>query len=293
MGDIGFMGIAKELLFGGLSNPFNNIKYGVVDNETGQVVRAKPTEPQNVATIYTSAKILSQSISSIPIHISKNGKPYIKHDKYMMLNCRMSGIYNNQEFWSTLEYHRSIYGNAFVDLRRGNEILPPICCCDYKVKNGVLEYHFNYSLDPKYSDLTGRSGDEWIKAKDLLHFKGMSPDGIMGLPPISAIAHSMGIVDRATNTIKAFYDNQAMSPMSLESKIDTAAAAKVTLEGLDTFLSKYTGAANAGRPIQLPPNTKLTPLSIHFADAELIATMKFSKDEIYTMYFFINVIFRL
>lgn len=279
---IGFLDIAKEMLFGGFSSPFN-VKYGVYNPEMTSVT-PKKVEPQNMATVYTAAKILSQNFSTIPIHISKDGKPYKEHSKYAMLYCRMSPIQNNQAFWQTLEYHRCIYGNAFVSLIDNNEILPPNCLCDYEIKNGKLRYEFNWDMDTRYSQLTGKTGKQWINAEDLLHFKGMSVDGIMGLPPISAINHAMQIMNKATGTITSFYDNYAMSPMSIESKIDTAAAAKVTTEALETFTAKYTGASNAGKPIQLPPNTKLTPLAIHFADAELIETMKFSKDEIYTMY---------
>lgn len=283
----GFFDIAFEMFRGFNGTNLGSFRYGVYESNTPSD-QSKDIEPQNLSVVYMCARILSGTISMMPINVVKDGRPYDKHEIQYNLKHRMSDYMNNQTFWSTIEYQRNIYGNSFIDKRNGKFNIIPINIVDdwdYKGQGGGLRYHFNWDLDSegnKRRKVPRKA--EWVAAKNVLHIKGMSADGVMGLPPVSAAMHNMKIMDKATSTISNFYDNRAMSPMSLESKVDTAAGAKVTLEGLKGFNAKYSGAVNAGKAIQLPPNTKLTPLQIHFADAELIATMKFTKDEICSMY---------
>jgi len=284
-----FFDIALEMLWG-LQNR-SSVKYEVYESNipsNDETIHAP--EPTNVATIFSAAKILSSAVSQMTVRVLKENEDYDNFREAYSLKYRMSEIYNNQAFWSTLEYHRNIYGNAFVDRRNGsNRIIHPALISDYDFKgpNDGLRFHISWSrakelVGKKYKSY--KKEDEWVDAKDLYHFKGLSVDGVFGLPPVSAIAQSMTIMDRASNTIMSFYKNRALSPMALESTVNSAAGAKLLSESVDIFKRKYGGTYNAGKVVQLPPNTKLTPLAIHFADAELIATMRFTRDEIYTMY---------
>jgi len=270
-----------------------SLKYDVYESSTPIVMQdgiGDPVEPNNMLTVFTAAKILSSSISQLDLQILKESEDYPEFRHYYNLRFRMNDVQNNQVFWSTLEYHRSIYGNAFVDLRKGrNEIIHPSIVTDYDFKGngkGGLRFKIEWSLagDNILDKRHTRRSDEWINNKDLLHFKGISVDGVFGLPPVSAAMQAMQIMDKASNTVISFYNNRALSPMALESTINTAAGAKATLEGAQRFNTKYTGTYNAGKIMQLPPNTKLNPIAIQFKDAELVATMRFTKEEIYTMY---------
>ena len=291
--NISFFDIAAEMLMGIKQFGFGRIKYNVFESDVPvqlQDGNVKQPEPVNVATIYTASKKLSEALSSMPIKIKKESEIVKDHKLSFPLMYRMNDSQNNQVFWSTLEYHRNIYGNAFVDIRYSkNKIIHPALISDYDFngKGGSLRYKVSWSMAKR---LIGRDipnapeEDEWIESRYMLHFKGMSVDGVFGLPPVTAAQYAINIMDKASNTIVQFYNNKAMSPFALESTISTASGAKVTTELIEKFKQKYTGTFNAGRAITLPPNTKLTPLQIHFADAELIGTMNFTKDEIFTMY---------
>jgi len=286
-----FSDVIADIMFWGLKGHGRPVKYEVYEsNIPSNVDSSKAPEPSNVATIYTAAKILSSAFSQIELQVLKDNFEFDKFRLYYEMKYRMSELMNNQVFWSTLEYHRNIYGNAFVDKRSGrNFIIHPALISDYDFKgeNDGLRFKIAWS---RAKDLIGnkyrvlRNSDEWIESKDLFHFKGMSVDGIFGLPPVSAVAHAMNITDKASNTISSFYDNRAMSPMALESTVATAASVKAMQEAMNVFKMKYQGTYNAGKVVQLPPNTKLTPLAIHFADAELIETLRFTREEILTMY---------
>lgn len=243
-------------------------------------------EPHNHTTIYTCCRILADNLSRMPIEVKRDGKPDPKHKLYSKLRYKPNNYQNTQMFWSTVEYNRDTFGNAFVDIRREDwEIIPPQTITDYELKNGQLTYIIDWSLDPYQEKGKQRATKiERIPAQKLLHFRGISGDGIIGLSPIAAALQNMKIRDKATGTIVSFYNNRAVSPLAIESRLDSPSAARAFSEGMDKFEKTYVGVQNAGKPIQLPPNTKLTPLSIQFADAQLIETLKFTRDEITAMY---------
>jgi HK97 family phage portal protein len=272
--------------FSGYASGFST-HYGVFEAEAPDT--RKEVEPQNMSTVYMCTKILSSTISMMPLEIKKKDKLYKKHDLYYNLRYRMSDNQNNQVFWSTIEYMRNIYGNAFVDIRKNKFDIIPIEIVDdwdFKGTGGKLRYHLNWALElEKFDKRTIPVKSEWVDAKDILHFKGMSADGVMGLPPVMAAFIHMKIMDKASNTLTSFYDNRAMSPMSLESTLpDGAGASKIMIEQMEKFQNKYSGTSKSGKTIHLPPNTKLTPLQLSMVDAELINTLRFSRDEICNMY---------
>ena len=263
-----------------------NIRYDVYESSIPE--KEKNVEPNNVLAVYTASKILASAISQIPIEVMKGAKPYTESKYYFSLRHRMSDIVNNQVFMSTIQYYLGIYGNAFAKII-GDKFLMvhPALISDVRYNGGVLEYQIAWSKTKKLlgdGAIQFSKDDEWVSANDMLHFKGLSADGIFGLPPVSAAMYSMKILDKASSTIVSFYKNRAMSPMALESTIGTAAAAKSLVEQTDEFNKKYGGNLNSGKTVTLPPNTKLTPLAISYADAQLVETMKFSKDEIFTLY---------
>jgi phage portal protein BeeE len=84
--------------------------------------------------------------------------------------------------------------------------------------------------------------------------------------------------------IDSFYANNATSAMAIETTIDKAALFKDLGTSTDTFLEKYVGVENAGKPIRLPPNTKLVPIHQKFADAQVIETQKHAREEIANLF---------
>lgn len=72
--------------------------------------------------------------------------------------------------------------------------------------------------------------------------------------------------------------------MAIETTLDKAAFFKDMNTSTDTFIEKYVGVENAGKPIRLPPNTKLVPIHQKFADAQVIETQKHAREEIANLF---------
>lgn len=246
--------------------------------------------PEKIATVFTCCKILSENLSRMPMYVEQEnqfGKIALsRHRLSYLLRFRPNNYQNAQNFWSTVEYHRNYYGNAFVRVYKNQfsaypqsfEILHPALVKDYYFKGGALYYKI-YNVDYQQ--------DEEINAEDILHFRGLSEDGIIGLSPLVAIERQTNINERATSTMDNFYKNNATSPHALTTELPgqlSGPAAGILKESVTDFNNEYTGPQNAGKMIRLPIGSKLQTIAMQFADAQLIETLRFTREDISAAY---------
>ena len=245
--------------------------------------------PDKISTVFTCCRVLSENLSRMPLSVfveNDNGRVELKrHRLSYMLHFRPNNYQNAQQFWSTIEYHRNYFGNAFARVyKNGNafpvslEIIHPGMVKEYYFNRGELVYVIVNPLNQR---------EEIVSAWDMLHFRGISEDGIIGLSPLVAIQRQTNINERGTSTIDNFYKNNATSPMALETALPpnlsgpAAGALKSTKEN---FQEENAGPTNAGKWITLPIGTTLKPIAMQFADAQLIETLKFTREDISAAY---------
>jgi len=247
-------------------------------------------QPEKIATVFTCCKILSDNLSRMPLSVwvdNETGKVEMKrHRLTYLLKTRPNNYQNAQQFWSTVEYHRSEFGNALVRVHKDSttafpqslEIIHPGYMRDYYFSGGNLYYRF---VQPDTNvEIT-------VPGTDILHFRNMSEDGIIGLSTLVAIERQTNINERATSTIDNFYKNNATSPMALETDLPgnlSGPAAGVLKETSTNFQERYSGPTNAGKWIHLPIGTRLKSIAMQFADAKLIETLRFTREDISAAY---------
>lgn len=246
-------------------------------------------QPEKIGTVFTCCKVLSENLSRMPLSTwSDNDKGRLeltRHRLTYLIKYQPNNYQNAQQFWSTIEYHRNYYGNAFARVYKNAngfpeslEIIHPALIREYEFRNNQLFYKV---INP------ANNAEIIINAGDMLHFRGMSEDGIIGLSPLVAIERQTNINERATSTIDNFYKNNATSPMALETALPgnlsgpAAGALKATRED---FEARYTGPENAGKWIHLPIGTTLKSIAMQFADAKLIETLRFTREDISAAY---------
>ncbi|WP_430811274.1 MULTISPECIES: phage portal protein [unclassified Carboxylicivirga] len=257
------------------------VRQGVFNPDAIHSVRE---EPENGAAVYTCCKILSDNFSRLPVVVKHNGEVVSDHKISKLFNGKPSSFINRQQLLALAEWERNTYGNSFVEILDSGKLMPIDAgrIINYEVTPaGNLRYEVMTAADPRLkSDHFIRS--RWIESKDMLHFKHTG--FIMGLSPISAAAANLKLLQNASDTVNSFYRNRAVIPQALESTVSDPKQYAMLKDDRDNFESKYQGALKSGKTAVLPVNSKLLPLAVHFADAELIGTMKFSRDEICTMF---------
>lgn len=247
-------------------------------------------DPSKIATLYTCCSILSNNLSRMPISVFiDNGKTEIelkRHRLSYLLKYQPNDYQNAQQFWSTIEYHRNEYGNGIARIHRNKqngyptslEIIHPGYFKSYEFINGILVYSImNYETQQ----------EQQILASDILHFRGLSENGIIGLSPLVAIERQTNINERATATLDNFHKNNAVSPNAIETEIPgtlTASGKSVLTSSKKDFIEQNVGPANAGKFIHLPVGSKIKSMAMQFADAQLIETLRFTREDISAAY---------
>jgi len=265
----------------------STVRYAPVDM-TGAFLNV---EAEQVAAVFTCTKILADNLSRMPINVvdeNANNKKLADHRLSTVLRYAPNNYQNPQSFWSTIEYNRDLYGNAYALIHRNKangavqslEIIPSNAVISAKVMNGALYYQIDFKL----CTLNSRSDTAWMRSDEVLHFKTVSKDGIFGISPLTPLANYVQILGKAAQMVDNFYANNATSALAIETTLPNNAVAQKTKDATEDFIEKYAGPQNAGKPIKLPPNTKIVPIHQKFADAQLVETQAFIRDQIGHLY---------
>jgi len=268
-----------------------NFIYGTedtyVDNVIPQIINGKaPFKLNNadqIATVYTCAKIYADSVSRLPINVIKlqndGSKLVDKTDSlYPLLHYQPNSYSTPHKFFSTLEYMRNLNGNAYAEIIRngsGNvlslKMLSPSRFIEAKINtNGNLIYKFH---DEKIKDKVRA-----YPAENILHFYNVTKDGITGVSPLTALRLGLSTTWKGMKTIDTMYDQELRTTKALKypSMVPNKKAQK---EAIEQFQSHAAGAQAPG-VITLPDGADLIDLQITLADAEFIQTIKFNKSDI-------------
>ena len=289
-----------QSLFG---NPFNNSKV-VLGAEATELQRLQDylnfttvnfqiEQGETISSVYTSCKILAEDVGSFPVNLYQNdskgeydeeGKKVTLRDdlRYQLLHYNPNTYTTSNTFFSTLEYIRNVKGNSFAKIDRDNNgfitgfrIIPPACITTYKIVNDQLFYLYQKDTETE---------PVWLDSMEVLHFRSLSNDGVWGMNPIEKLRLNLSTTYKAFTTIDKFYDNNATSPKALKTTIPEGINPKDWQAKVVDFTEKYGGFKNAGKIISLPPFTELQDITLSFADAEFINTIRFNADQIAALY---------
>jgi HK97 family phage portal protein len=262
---------------------FNYITTGKYTQNTGL------TGVEEISTIYACFKLLSQSISQMKIGLTdKDGKEY--QDRlgwWKLLRTKPNKHQSWNDVLSTTEYHRSKYGNAFWWKRHNSGtgqvksiyVINPADLYNwrYDFKTDTVWYYFKLT-EPSTGGLIR---DLTVSSKDIVHFKAITDNGVLGLAPLAALALNMAVFSKALQTTDNYYENGALGVQVLETLQvpKGSAVAKDIKEEAKELKDEYFGFRNTGSIIPLPPGTSIKNVSNNFKDADMIAMLHFNKKE--------------
>lgn len=248
------------------------------------------SDAEKLSTVVTCIKILSDTISRLPVHIyqdSESGHLPDKEDyRYSFLHYSPDGIMNSQSFFSALEYNRNLKGNAFALISRSTttgkvqslHFIPSSYIGGYKFLGGMLYYIYYEPQENK------KTKERLINSEDMLHFKMTTKNGYWGINPIEIQRLNMSTIWKAKNTVDAFYENNAFTPKVLKTTIPDANFIKTVNESIQKFKSVNVGPQNAGQIITLPPFTEIQELSLDVVDEKFITSQKFDNAQLASFY---------
>ena len=143
--------------------------------------------------VYTCAKILSESIASLPVglYASEEGQilQLTSDRRNFLISQEPNELYTSYDFRATAMVHLALHGNFYADIIRDGNRRPvklriienPNWVIPELDLNGNLWYRvYDYKVNGQM-----RERETPVRPRDIIHVKGMSTDGIVGKSPIS------------------------------------------------------------------------------------------------------------
>ncbi len=225
--------------------------------------------------VYSCINVLSESIASLPLTIRLNNQEVQDFYLYKLLKLRPNeeqSIYEVLQ-WLTIDYYR--YGVAFAFCPRdkfSNEIigiypLPANMVKPFRDENSNVFYGYK----------------DWVfEAKDVVVLRNFYCRGIEGNAQIDLQKNTLGI-SAATEAFAGSSYTKGLFPSGFVSLKDNSTQEELE-ELKDQFLSKFSGANNAGNILLSSCINDYKPFAIDNTKAQMIESRKFNRSIIAGLY---------
>ena len=230
--------------------------------------------------VWSAVRLLSESISILPVNIyqrEKNGDKTLalNNPSYYLLHNEPNNYMSSVAFFEKIMMDLCLSGNSYVHIVRSPgglvQSLIPLNSQDIKVKiNDEQVFYHN-----KKSDLV-------LDEYNVLHFKGVSQDGIMGLSPITQNANAVGWGMALEEYGSKYFTNSAKLSGVLET--DRALSEEAISRLRTSFSNTYNQLQNAQSTAILEEGLSFKPITISPEQSQFLASRIFSITEIARMF---------
>jgi HK97 family phage portal protein len=243
-----------------------------------------PETAMRLSTVYSCIKVLSETVSTLPCHLYKLSADRVSktHQWSDMMHSLVYRSPNDwqtaQEFWQMQVVNLCLRGNSYSYIVRGESgrvvSLHPIptdsVSVDVQHQNQIT-YHV--TIGEKGSQRT-----MMLKPSEVLHFKGMTTDGIRGISPISYQGALLGGAIEQRDHANNVFSNGSTPRGVLQ--VDGTLSDDAYKNLKESWDSAHGGTRNANRVALLEAGVKFEPISMSPGDVQLIETRKMSREEI-------------
>lgn len=254
---------------------------------SGQIVTADTAI--RVMAVYRAVRLLSQTIASLPIRVFKvmgNGAlaPAEQHPLHDLLTYRPNKWQTPFEWKEQMGGHLELRGNGYSELisdgrGRVREMIPLHPDRVYPKR----EFVPGFDEEVQYYEFWPKNGPMRVVYPDeMLHLRGYSIDGLIGLSPISIARETVGLTMAAEEHAARFFSNNA-SPggvLSTPKTMDETAQKRLK----KSWEAMHSGSRNAHRVAVLEDGLTWTQVGIDNRDAQFIENRKFQIREIARMF---------
>ena len=250
-------------------------------------VKNVPEDALSEATYFACLKVLSEAIGKLPLKLlrytERNGVSTARdHPLYNVLRNRPNPYMTATTFWSTVEYNRNHYGNAYVLIDGAGQnmtlwIMPSneveIWYDDMKLLGDVPDIYYIYSHGGKRY----RFGSE-----EVLHFKASNMiDGIEGISVQDQLKMTISGNGKAQRMINNMYDSgfTAKAVLQYTGSLNDDNV-KAFVSGIEDYAKGKLKGEGIENIIPIPLGSNLTPLNVKLADNQFIEVKQYTALQI-------------
>jgi HK97 family phage portal protein len=237
-----------------------------------------------ITTVRTCVTVLAESVASLPCVLYERkaeGRVEAENNPlHYILGAEPNEEMSAFTFWETMVGVNALTGNSYAEIIWNNsnqvaELYPlnPLVTEPYRMPNGKIGYRTRQ----------GSKNGEWrhIDAKDILHFRLFSMDGLKGLSPVDMHRQALGLTVAAEKFGAKFFGNGSKPGGVLsgpeEMSDEQIADARAAWEAAQ-------GGSNQGRTAVLPGGWTYTQIGLSPENSQFLATRVFQRAEIAAMF---------
>ena len=249
-----------------------------------------PDEDERVlseATYFACMKVLSEAIGKLPLKLltynDKNGVLTARnHVLFNILHARPNPYMTASTFWSTVEFNRNHYGNAYVWIQGAGEnlklwILPAtdvtVWYDDAKILADQPDIYYLYSTGGK----NYRFGSE-----EILHFKSSNTlSGLVGVSVQDQLKMTIGGAVKSQKMLNKMYESgfTAKAVLQYTGNLNDENA-KTFVKGIEKYSAGDFSDEGIKNIIPIPIGSQLTPLNVKLGDNQFIEVKQYTALQI-------------
>ena len=262
---------------GGLGNPDKGAQStGPASRETDAGISVTDERALQISTVWACARIITQTVAGLPLKVYErldDGRQEVdrNHPLNRLINVSPNRYMTPKQFRAAMTLQRVLWGNGYaVKERIGNRVvaLTPLRPEHVEVHRGETGTTYHYATD---------RGPVVYAQESILHLKGFSPDGIVGLSPLSFARRQMGITVSADTYAAKAFANGGMPIIEL--RYDKILKADQRKELRDLYKQQHASAFNAGEPIISEAGVTAQSIGIPPDVMQMLESRRFSVSE--------------
>lgn len=239
------------------------------------------------ATYFACIKVLSESVGKLPIQLieitkNKGVKMRVDHELFSAVRDRPNPYMTATSFWSTVEFARNHYGNAYVWIKRSKEgttlwLLPT---------DEVQVWYDNRNLLAECQDIyyvwSSAQGMIPFKSEEILHFKtSNTKDGLLGISVRTQLAQTLAGGIKAQKFINKMYESgfTAKAVLQYTGDLNDENTIKFT-KGIEQYARGELREKGIENIIPIPVGSQLTPLNVKLADNQFLEVKQYTALQI-------------
>lgn len=240
------------------------------------------------ATVFSCIRVLADSVGKLPVKVYKNKdgrQSATEHYLTPLLKIRPNPWMNSRDFFKALEVQRNLYGNSYAWLefatvgRNAGKVtgIYPL------ESSNVQIYIDDIGLLPNKGKLwyvyTDNKGTEYrIDPDEMLHFKGLTSDGIVGMTPLERLKSTVENAGAASQYLNNSFKTGLQTKGIIHYVGDLNPDAQRVFR--EKFEQMASGLKNANRVSLLPIGYQFQPLSLTMADAQFLENTQLTAKQI-------------
>lgn len=193
-------------------NPLDDRYYGSQGYHTATGLKVSPESALRVAAVFACVRVVSETVASLPLIVYKRlpdgGKERATgHPLYKVLHDRPNQWQTAYEWLEMMQAHLELRGNAFSRIVPGpngavDQLIPlhPDLVQVYRLQSGKLKYQVRHTYNAEI---------DWYLQEEMLHLRGMSFDGMVGMSTVAIMAETIASGLAAQEYAGTFFENGA------------------------------------------------------------------------------------